>query len=584
MAHELALIPTIAIGLSLAFIGALIARRLGLPAIVGYMLAGIVIGPFTPGFVADQELAAELAEVGVILLMFGVGIHFSVKDLLAVASVAIPGAIAQIVVATALGTLVGLYLGWGLAGGVVFGLAISVASTVVLLRALEQRNEIEARHGRVAVGWLIVEDLFTVLVLILLPALAPLIVAGGAGLPESADPIASLALTVVKAGIFAIVMIFVAARVVPAVLRFAAREGSRELFTLSVLAVAIGIAYVSSALFGISLALGAFIAGIIVGESDVSHQAAADALPLRDAFAVLFFVSVGMLVDPAYLFANWPLVLAVVAIVIGAKGLAAYGIVVLLRQPDRVGLTVAAGLSQVGEFSFILATVALGLGILPAAALNLVVAAALVSITLNPFMFRLVEPAVARLATLRSRRPPRSSHPLAVLPEAMDEREPGGLRGHAIVAGYGRVARMLLGALDRRGFRSVVITDNRHDVDRLRASGRAALYGDAANVELLKAAGIERAQVLVVAMRDPHAVRLTTERAKGLNSRLPVIARSHSARLGDELVHVGERVRVVQGETEVAIQMTRYALRRFGLSMAEAEAVAQGLRGASSGG
>jgi CPA2 family monovalent cation:H+ antiporter-2 len=249
-----------------------------------------------------------------------------------------------------------------------------------------------------------------------------------------------------------------------------------------------------------------------------------------------------------------------------------------------VGLTVAAGLSQVGEFSFILATVAVGLAILPAEALNLIVAAALVSITLNPFMFRLVDPAVARLARLRSSRPRRSSDPLAVLPEGPDQVEPGGLRGHAIVAGYGRVARMLLGALDRRGFRSVVITDNRHDVDRLRAAGRAALYGDAANVGLLKAAGIERAQVLVVAMRDPHAVRLTTERAKALNSRLPVIARSHSTRLGDELVHVGERVRVVQGETELAIQMTRYALRRFGLSMAEAEAVAQGLRGSTSGG
>jgi CPA2 family monovalent cation:H+ antiporter-2 len=583
MAHELALIPTIAIGLSLAFVAALIARRLGLPAIVGYMLAGVIIGPFTPGFVADQELAAELAEVGVILLMFGVGIHFSIKDLLAVASVAIPGAVAQIAVATALGTLVGLYLGWGLAGGVVFGLAISVASTVVLLRALEQRNEIEARHGRVAVGWLIVEDLFTVLVLILLPAVAPLLVPGGAEAPQTEGPLAALALTLGKAGIFAIVMIFVGARVVPAVLRFAAREGSRELFTLSVLAVAIGIAYVSSALFGISLALGAFIAGIIVGESDVSHQAAADALPLRDAFAVLFFVSVGMLVDPAYLFANWPLVLAVVAIVTGAKGLAAYGIVLLLRQSDRVGLTVAAGLSQVGEFSFILATVGVSLAIVPAEALNLVVAAALVSITSNPFMFRLADRAVARLASLRARHPRQSSDPLAALPEAAHEGEPGGLRGHAVVAGYGRVARMLLGALDRRGFRSVVITDSRRDVDHLRAAGRSALYGDSANVELLRAAGVERAQVLVVAMRDPNAVRLTTERAKSLNSRLPIIARSHSVRLGDELVRVGERVRVVQGETELAIQMTRYALRRFGLSMAEAEAVAQGLRGSPSG-
>jgi CPA2 family monovalent cation:H+ antiporter-2 len=583
MPHEPSLIPTIAIGLSLAFVAALVARRLRLPAIVGYMVAGVLIGPFTPGFVADQEIAAELAEIGVILLMFGVGIHFSIGDLLAVRSVAVPGAIAQITVATTLGALLGISLGWGLAGGIVLGLAISVASTVVLLRALEERNEIETRHGRVAVGWLIVEDLFTVIVLVLLPSLAPLLVPGAEPAPGSAGPLADLAVALGLAAVFAVLMIGAGTRVVPALLRLVAREGSRELFTLGVLAVALGIAYLSSVFFGISLALGAFLAGVVVGESDVSHQAAADALPLRDAFAVLFFVSVGMLVDPGYLIANWPIVLAVTCIVIGAKAAAAYGIVALLRQPDRVGLTVAAGLSQIGEFSFILATVAVGLSLVPPEALQLVVAGALVSITLNPFVFRLVDPLVARLTARSSRRAPRRADALAQLPADADSDGEEALRGHAIICGYGRVGRMLLGALERRGFDAVVITDNRRDVDRLRASGVAALYGDSANVELLRAAGVDRARVLVVAMRDPQAVRLTTERAKQLNPRLPVVARTHSDIHGDELTRAGERVQPIQGELELAVQMTRYTLRRFGLSMAEAEAVAQGLRGGRPG-
>jgi CPA2 family monovalent cation:H+ antiporter-2 len=575
MHDEPSLISTIAIGLTLAFIAALIVRRLGLPSIVGYLLAGIVIGPFTPGFVADQEIASELAEIGVILLMFGVGINFSVRDLLAVRGVAVPGALGRAAVITALGTLLGIWLGWGLVGGVMLGLAVSVASTVVLLRALAERNELETRQGVVAVGWLIVEDIFTVIVLVLLPGVGPLL--GGVpvgGSPGSTDPLRDLVVAVAGALIFVALMIGAGTRVVPAVLRMVAREGSRELFTLGVLALALGIAYLSSALFGVSLALGAFLAGVVVGESDVSHQAAAEALPLRDAFAVLFFVSIGMLVDPTYLVENWVAVAVLTAIVVGVKAVLAFVVVTALREPPRVGVTVAAGSSQIGEFSFILATVAVGLGLMPAEGIPLIAATAVVSIVLNPLAFRAVDPFVRRIATSRflSRAPAPGA--LGSLP---DEAQ-GTLRGHAVICGYGRVGRMVASALERRQFSYVVIDDNRRTVERLRAAGVSALFGDAANEALLRVAGIDTCRVLIAAMRDPQAVRLIIERAARLNSRLPIVARIHSDRDLDELGPARDRVQPIYGELELAVQMTRSALRRFGVSMAEAEAIAQGLR------
>jgi CPA2 family monovalent cation:H+ antiporter-2 len=364
--HEPVLIATIAIGLSLAFAGAMVARRLRLPAIVGYLAAGVAIGPFTPGLVADQAIANELAEVGIILLMFGVGIELSIADLLSVRRVAVPGALGWVAIATLLGTGVGVALGWGPIAGAVLGLAISVGSTVVLLRTLLERNELDSPQGRVAVGWLIVEDLLTVLVLVLLPALAP-IVLGTAPVP-AADATATgplgmgaageLLLALGKVVLFAVLMFVVGMRVVPALLAIVARERSRELFTLSVLAVALGIAYVAYAVFGVSFALGAFLAGVVVSESDMSHQAAADALPLRDAFAVLFFVSVGMLVDPGYIVANVGAVIAIAAVIMLAKPLAVGTFVTLAGHPPRVAMSVAAGLSQIGEFSFILATLA----------------------------------------------------------------------------------------------------------------------------------------------------------------------------------------------------------------------------------
>ncbi len=392
MEHGGDLIATIALGLSAAFLIGFVLRRIGLPPIVGYLLAGVALGPFTPGFIANQEIATELAEIGVILLMFGVGIHFSFRDLLAVRGIAIPGAIVQSTVATALGIGLAVMLGWGVPAGVVLGLSLSVASTVVLLRALTQRTALDTIHGRAAVGWLIVEDLFTVLVLVLLPSFA-LIVTGG----EAAGGAVLMALgeALLKAAALGVLVIVIGARVVPWLLLQVAREGSQEMFTLGVLAVALGIAFASNVVFGVSLALGAFLAGAIVGESDLSHKAASDALPLRDAFSVLFFVSVGMLVDPLYLVANPLVIVAVVLLIVVGKSLAAVGIVAALGYPLRTGLTVGAGLAQIGEFSFILATAGVTLGLLPNEAYQLVVAGALISITVNPLMFAAIDPVEA---------------------------------------------------------------------------------------------------------------------------------------------------------------------------------------------
>ena len=576
--HEPVLISTIAIGLTAAFIGGLVARRLRLPAIVGYLVAGMAIGPFTPGLVADEEIATELAEIGVILLMFGVGIHFSFRDLLAVRSIAVPGAIGQVAVATALGVLLGTALGWGLGGGIVLGLAVSVASTVVLLRALMERNELDTVQGRIAVGWLIVEDIFTVVMLVLLPTVAPLL--GGsatAGPPGDFGPLGEVVLALAKASVFAFLMGIFGIRVVPWLLGVVARDGSRELFTLAVLALALGIAFASSAIFGVSFALGAFLAGAVVSESDMSHQAAADALPLRDAFAVLFFVSVGMLLDPAFLMAQPLAIVAVVSLIVAAKAIAAFGIVAAFGYPLRTGLTVAAGLAQIGEFSFILASLGLTLGLLPVEGFQLVVAGALLSITINPLLFGAITP----IEALLRRRPDlarlleRRAGSLALLEPGPDE-EP--LRGHAILCGYGRVGRMISSALERRGFRYLVITQDRREVESLREDGVPALYGDASNPELLEQAGIHEARTIIVAISDPHATRLIVERARAANERISLVVRTHSDAEVSHLQTVSGNVQAVHGGRELAVQMTRYALRRFGVSATEAEAIAQGLR------
>jgi CPA2 family monovalent cation:H+ antiporter-2 len=575
-AQDHALIAMIAVGLALAFIFGLVARRLRMPPIAGYLLAGIAVGPFTPGFVADQELALELAEIGVILLMFGVGIHFSLRDLMAVRGIAVPGAIVQIVAATIFGTLLGLVLGWQLGEAVILGLAISVASTVVLIRALMERGELLSGQGRIAVGWLIVEDIFTVVVLVLLPSFAVMSSAVG----SEAGPAAALtevAIALARAALLAVLVIGVGSRVVPRLLAYVAGFRDRELMTLAAVAIAIGIAYLSYSVFGVSLALGAFLAGAIVSESDTSHQVAADARPLREVFSVLFFVSVGMLIDPAYLIGNLPAVAAVTVVVVVVKAVAAFVIVAVLGQQPRVGLTVSAGLAQIGEFSFILATTALALGMFPAEGVQLVISAAIVSITLNPLLFAAIDPlarAIAARPRLAALTGPRGDA-LTALPGTPGSEGP---RGHAVVIGSGRVGKLVIGALARRSLPFVVVSEDRRDVERLRDLGRGAVYGDASNKEVLDAAHLEAARVLVLAIPDAHASHLIVEYARRVNPRIALVVRSHGGRVLDDLAAMEGSVQVILGELELGVQMTRYTLRRFGISGVEAEAIAEGLR------
>ena len=570
MEHGSDLITTVALGLSAAFLGGFVARRLRLPSIVGYLLAGVALGPFTPGLFADTGIATELAEIGVILLMFGVGIHFSFRDLLAVRGIAVPGAVIQITVATVLGVGLAVLLGWGVPAGIVLGLALSVASTVVLLRALMQRNALDSIHGRAAVGWLIVEDIFTVLVLVFLPSLA-LLVEGGSG---GASILLPLGEALLKAAALGVVMVVVGARVVPWLLLQVARDGSQEMFTLAVLAVALGIAFASSAIFGVSLALGAFLAGAVVGETDLSHKAAADALPLRDAFAVLFFVSVGMLLDPGYLIANPLAVAAVVALIVIGKSVAAVVTVAMLGYPLRTGLTVGAGLAQIGEFSFILATAGVGLALLPEEAYQLIVAGALISITLNPLLFATVDPIDAwfKARPALRRRLDRGGGRLA-----RPAPEDAPMSGHAVICGWGRVGRTVARALEARGFGYVVIEEHRRTVEALRARGIHALYGDIADATLLTHAGVERARVLVFAAYDPPAAEFAVEHARGVNARIEIVARVETPEEARRLLDRGAS-QVVEGERELAVQMARYTLRRFGVTSREVDAITQGLR------
>jgi CPA2 family monovalent cation:H+ antiporter-2 len=574
MDHGTALVETLAIGLTAAFVGGLVARRIGLPPIVGYLVAGVLIGPFTPGLVADTGVAAELAELGVILLMFGVGLHFSIPDLLAVRRIAVPGAMGQIAVATLLGIGLGMALGWGFAGGLVLGLSLSVASTVVLLRALEDRNELDTQQGRIAVGWLIVEDLFTVAVLVLLPSIAPILLGQSDG--DYTGPVIELVVALGKAAIFAVLMIIVGRRVVPVILASVARERSRELFTLAVLAIAIGIAFSAAVLFGVSFALGAFLAGVVLSESDLSHQAAADALPLRDAFAVLFFVSVGMLVDPSFLVGEPLAILAVTLLVVVGKSIAAFVIVAAFGYPVRTGLTVSAALAQIGEFSFILATLGLSLALLPPEAFQLIVAGSLVSIMLNPFIFRLTGPLEAwirgrpRLLTALERRSPE----LRTLPgDDADQ-----LRGHAVLCGYGTVGGMIGAVLEGRGFRYAVISDDRREVEQLRRQGTPAVYGNASNPAALHAVRAGSARVIIAAISDPATARLIVDAVRELAPRVPLVVRTHSTVEARTLRSMGPTIQAVHAQQEVAIQMTRYSLRRFGVSGAEVDAIAEGMR------
>ena len=557
MPHDVSLITTIAAGLGLAMVFGFLAARLKVPPLVGYLFAGILIGPHTRGFVADVALAGQLAEIGVMLLMFGVGLHFSLDDLASVRGIALPGAVVQIAVATALGIGTAMFWGWSFGGGLVFGLSLSVASTVVLLKALESRGILETFNGRIAIGWLIVEDLVMVLVLVLLPPLANVL--GGSGGDAGQRSIAAtLGITFAKVAAFIVLMIVVGKRLFPRILWLVARTGSRELFTLCVIAAAVGVAYGAAALFGVSFALGAFFAGMMMRESSLSHRAADESLPLRDAFAVLFFVSVGMLFDPNVLVREPLAVLAVAAIIMIGKTLAAIVLVLLLRYPLNTALTVGASLAQIGEFSFILAGLGVEYKLLPEEGQNLILGGALISIALNPAVFGVVEPA-RRWIRARSELARRLEHradPLAQLPDSVDAAL---LTGHVTIVGYGRVGRRIAAALAERNIPYTVAEQNREIVERLREQDVHAVSGDAADPAVLIQAHVARAAMLVIATAETIGVRKMIDVARKLNPKIKVVLRTHSEDeaklLRDE--HAGM---VFLGEHELARAMTRHVV------------------------
>ncbi|MDR6874319.1 CPA2 family monovalent cation:H+ antiporter-2 [Bosea sp. BE125] len=555
--HPGPLIAILVAGLCLAFVFGALAQKLRFSPLVGYLLAGVAVGPFTPGFVADQGLANELAEIGVILLMFGVGLHFSLKDLLSVKTIAVPGALVQIAVATLLGLGLGLWLGWGWVAGLVFGLALSVASTVVLLRALQERRLVQTEKGKIAVGWLIVEDLAMVLALVLIPTIADALNGARPGTPV---PLAGqfdlglwgvLGLTLAKVVAFVAFMLIVGRRVIPWVLHWVAHTGSRELFRLAVLALALGVAFMAASLFGVSFALGAFFAGMILNESPLSQRAAEESLPLRDAFAVLFFVSVGMLFDPGILLrAPLPL-LATLAIILFGKSLAAWLIVRAFGRSNAVALTISASLAQIGEFSFILAGLGVSLAILPEQGRDLILAGAILSILLNPVLFAIIE----RFATEAS---PAKPKPSAAKPEPEPEPErdivPTSLSDHMVVVGYGRVGALLGAGLVTHGETLLVIEEQPEAIAAAKAQGAEVLVGNAADPGVLAAAGLARARRLFVAIPESFEAGQVCEQARRDNPELPIVARAHSDAAVEHLTRCGASL-TIMGEAEIARAM-----------------------------
>ncbi|WP_431104214.1 YbaL family putative K(+) efflux transporter [Roseateles noduli] len=568
MEHNVSLISTLAAGFGLALILGFIAERLKLPALVGYLLAGIAIGPATPGFVADVGIAAQLSEIGVMLLMFGVGLHFSLKDLMAVKHIALPGAVVQMAAATALGMGLAMWWGWPAGQALVFGLTLSCASTVVLLKALESRGTLESMNGRIAVGWLVVEDLATVLILVLLPPLAT-VLGGNAAPGASADaPLwRTIAETLAQMAAFVVLMLVVGRRVLPWMLWQVARTGSRELFTLMVIAVAIGIAYGASELFHVSFALGAFFAGTVMRESEYSHRAAQESLPLRDSFSVLFFVSVGMLFDPMTLIDQPLHLLGVVAIVMLGKAIAAAALVIVFRYPLNTAMTVSASLAQIGEFSFILAGLGVQLGLLPKAGMNLVLAAALISIALNPVMFAMIQP-LQRWVLARSsfaRKLEARDDPYAELPQTTERQY---LEGQVVLVGYGRVGRRIADALTERGIPFVVADQGRETVEALRKCGMAAVSGDASEPMVLVQAHIANAAMLVVAVPDSMKARQMADTARQLNPGIEIVLRTHGEE-ESELLRREQLGTVFYGEEELAKGMSRHVLQRFNADIPE---------------
>ncbi|MET0364005.1 MAG: YbaL family putative K(+) efflux transporter [Sphingobium sp.] len=538
MPHETPLIATIVGGLVLAFILGTVAFRLRLSPLIGYLLAGVLVGPFTPGYVADQELANELAEIGIILLMFGVGLHFSLRDLLAVKTIAIPGALVQILVATLMGFGMSHLLGWPFLGGLVFGLALSVASTVVLLRALQERRIVDTERGRIAVGWLIVEDLVMVLALVLLPAMAG--AEGGASLGIT------LAATILKVGVFLVLMLVVGRRAIPWLLHSVAHTGSRELFRLAVLAIALGVAFGAAKLFGVSFALGAFFAGMILAESPLSQRATEETLPLRDAFAVLFFVSVGMLFNPRVLLEEPLPLLATVGIIVVGKSLAAYGIVRAFGRSNLVALTIAASLAQIGEFSFILASLGTSLQIIPADARDLILAGAIISIVLNPLLFIVIDRMTAQSEVRKEEGRANAAPPP---------------RGHVVLVGQGRVGRIVREALVRSGSRLVVIDTEPDLPGLLSPEGFEVVIGNAASPDVLGQARLDSARLLLVAIPDAFEAGQVVEQARRLNPDLRIVARAHSDGDVAHLEGMGAN-QAILAEREIASRMADLADRQ----------------------
>ncbi|TWD57661.1 Kef-type potassium/proton antiporter (CPA2 family) [Agrobacterium vitis] len=591
MPHDTPLISTIVGGLVLAFIFGVVAHRFKMPPLVGYLVAGILVGPHTPGFVADQGLAPELAEIGVILLMFGVGLHFSLKDLLSVRFIAVPGAVVQIGVATLMGVGMGYLMGWPIAGGLVFGLALSVASTVVLLKALQERRIVETERGKIAVGWLIVEDLAMVLALVLIPALAK-----GPSDSAHADPMSvmiqnmlgidlgvggAIGLTLLKVALFVAVMLVFGRRMIPWLLHHIAHTGSKELFRLGVLAIALGVAFGAAKLFGVSLALGAFFAGMVLSESELSNRAAQESLPLRDAFAVLFFVSVGMLFDPAIIFSEPWLILGTIFIIVVGKSLAAFLIVIAFRKTASTALTISASLAQIGEFSFILAELGVGLKILPEEGRDLILAGAIISIVLNPVMFfvcdrikdwletRLDQAPAAAVPQSASLAPAGETEVVVsdgrvstgennrddahVVTSAGDEGDVvrSVLTGHAVVVGYGRVGQILVSNLKASNIPMLVIEDSEQRVQELMAMEVPVIGGNATSERVLKLANLEAAKSIAVAIPNVFEAGNVVAKARATNPGLLVLGRAHSDAEIDHLMKQGADT-VIMGEREIA--------------------------------
>jgi monovalent cation:H+ antiporter-2, CPA2 family len=561
MEHSIPLITTLAAGFSVALVLGFLAERIKVPALVGYLLAGIIIGPGTPGFVADVHLAAQLSEIGVMLLMFGVGLHFSLNDLLAVKRIAVPGAVVQMSLAALLGTAVAWWWGWSWGSGLIFGLSLSCASTVVLLKALEARGVIDSMNGRIAIGWLVVEDLATVLVLVLLPPLAG-VLGGSVAEVAGSEPLwLTIAKTLLQVAAFIAIMLVAGRRVLPWLLWQISRTGSRELFTLAVIVAAIGIAYGAAQLFSVSFALGAFFAGMVMRESEFSHRAASESLPLRDAFSVLFFVAVGMLFEPDILLEQPAHVLGVVAIIILGKSIAALAIVLAFRYPLNTALTVSASLAQIGEFSFILAGLGLSLGLLSDEGMSLVLAGALISIALNPLLFAAVEP-LRRWVLERSelaRSLEQRTDPYAELPLSTAHRY---LEDQVVLVGHGRVGRRIAAALQAKGIPYLVVEQNRERVEDLRQQGVAAVAGNAADPAVLIQAHIAHAALLVVATADPLQVRLMADTARQLNQGIEIVLCTHSEAEAQLLRGDGVGT-VFLGEEELARAMSGHVLARL---------------------